>query len=191
MGLRMQLVADTRRLETDERSTAVAAVTRASIRAAKGRVAMNAGTNARYRGFTLIELLVVVAIVAILASVAIPAYTGQMRKSRRSEAHQVLTDLALKQEKWRALNSTYGTLAQIGGTSPTPSGNYTIGAITYAPAGGNCPGTATAVSSANSFVITATASGAQASDNACDTLVITNYCGTITKSSTPAGGDCW
>lgn len=147
--------------------------------------------NARGRGFTLIELIVVVAIVAILAAIALPAYTGQMRKSRRSEAHQVLTDLALKQEKWRANHATYGTLAQIGGTSPTPSGNYTIGAITYAPAAGNCPGTATAIGSANSFVITATATGAQASDDTCDTLVITNLCGTISKSSTPSGGSCW
>ena len=146
--------------------------------------------NARERGFTLIELMVVVAIVAILAAVAVPAYTGQMRKSRRAEAHQVLTDLALRQEKWRANHATYGSLADIGGTSPTPSGNYTIGAITF-PASGTCPGTATAQGSANSFTITATATGAQASDDDCDTIVISNTCGTITKSSTPSGGDCW
>ena len=145
----------------------------------------------RARGFTLIELLVVLAIVAILATVALPAYTDQMRKSRRTEAQQALTDLALRQEKWRATHATYGSLSDIGGVSPLPSGNYTIGAITYAPSAGNCPGTTTAISSANSFVITATATGGQAADDRCDTLVITNACGTITKSSTPSGGDCW
>jgi type IV pilus assembly protein PilE len=145
----------------------------------------------RERGFTLIELLVVVAIVAILAAVAVPAYSGQMRKSRRTEAKQVLTDYALRQEKWRATHATYGSLADINGAATTTSGNYTIGAITFAPATGSCPGTTTAIGSANSFVITATATGSQASDNACDTLVITNMCGTVTKSSTPAGGTCW
>lgn len=145
----------------------------------------------RNRGFTLIELLVVLAIVAILATVAVPAYTDQMRKSRRTEAQQILTDLALRQEKWRSMHSTYGSLTDINGSSTTPSGNYTIGAITYAPVSGNCPGTSTAISSSNSFVITATATGGQASDSKCKTLVLSNTCGTLAKTSTPAGGKCW
>ena len=145
------------------------------------------------RGFTLIELLVVIAIVGLLAAIAVPAYTNQMEKSRRTEAKQVLTDYALRQEKWRATHSTYGGLTDIGGSSSTESGNYTIGAITFAPATptGKCPGTTTAVSSANSFVITATATGGQASDDSCDTLVLSNVCGSLVKSSTPSGGKCW
>ncbi|MEO5566395.1 MAG: type IV pilin protein [Luteimonas sp.] len=143
------------------------------------------------RGFTLIELLVVLAIVAILATIAVPAYTDQVRKSRRTEAQQVLTDYALRQEKWRATHSTYGTLADIGGSATTTSGNYTIGAISFAPATGNCPGTSIAIGIANSFAITATAARSQMSDNDCDSLVITNTCGTIARSSTPSGGRCW
>jgi type IV pilus assembly protein PilE len=42
------------------------------------------------RGFTLIELLVTVAIVAILAAIAYPAYTDQIRKTRRTDAQAVL-----------------------------------------------------------------------------------------------------
>lgn len=146
---------------------------------------------ARARGFTLIELMIVIAVIAIILAIALPSYREQMKKSRRSDAKQVLMDYALREEKWRATNATYGSVTNIGGSSTMPSGNYTIGAITFAPAAGNCPGTATAISSNNSFVITATKAGSQASDNKCATLVFSNTCGTISKTSTPAGNSCW
>lgn len=145
----------------------------------------------RSRGFTLIELMVVLAVIAIIMAIALPSYNRQVQKSRRSEAKQVLMDYALREEKWRASNANYGSLANIGGVGTSPSGYYTIGAITFAPAAGNCPGTSTAVSSANSFQITATKAGAQASDDSCATLVFSNTCGTISKTSTPAGNSCW
>lgn len=69
------------------------------------------------RGFTLIELIVVIAIVAILAAIAIPSYNEQVRKSRRSEAMSVLGDLQLRQERWRANRTTYGTLPEITATT--------------------------------------------------------------------------
>jgi len=143
------------------------------------------------QGFTLIELVTVLAVIAILTVIALPVYTEHMKKSRRTEAMQILTDYALRQEKWRATHATYGSLTDIGGTSTSPSGNYSFGAITFAPSGGDCPGTTTAISSSNSFVITATATGTQANDDKCKTLVLSNTCGTLTKSSTPSGGDCW
>jgi type IV pilus assembly protein PilE len=52
------------------------------------------------RGFTLIELMVAVAIVAILAMIAIPSYTAQMVKSRRSSAEAVLMDIAQRQQQY-------------------------------------------------------------------------------------------
>lgn len=132
--------------------------------------------------------MIVIAIVSILLAIGIPAYNDQMRKSRRSEAKQLLSDLVLKQEKYRSNHATYGSVTQIGGSSASESGYYTIGAVTFAPA---ATLTCTAPSSSNSYVITATAAGAQASDTRCATMVITNTCGAQTKTSTPSGNVCW
>jgi type IV pilus assembly protein PilE len=142
----------------------------------------------KQRGFTLIELMIVVAVVAILAGIAYSAYNNQIRKSRRSEARQVLADYATREEKWRSNNATYGTLANIGGATPTPSGNYAI-AITF-PSSGNCP-SGSPKGNANSYILTATKQGNQANDNDCATIVWTSNCGTITKTSTGGGTSCW
>ena len=64
----------------------------------------------RSRGFTLLELMIVVVVMAILAGVAISAYGNQVRKSRRSQAMQVLNDLALREEKYRTNNAEYADL---------------------------------------------------------------------------------
>lgn len=77
------------------------------------------------RGFTLIELMVVLAIMAILVAVALPAYNSQVRHSRRTEALQVLQDCALRQERYRADNPTYGTAVQAG-CQTAPSTYYTF-----------------------------------------------------------------
>lgn len=73
-------------------------------------------------GFTLLELMVVVTIVAILAAIAIPSFNEQARKSRRSEALQCLSDVQLRQEKWRSNHATYGSGTNIGVPS---TANYT------------------------------------------------------------------
>lgn len=140
----------------------------------------------RHNGFTLIELMVVLAVAGILLAIAVPAYNGQIRKSRRAEATSELGRLQLAQERWRADRATYGTLANIGGVSPIPSGYYTIAVTTPS---GNCAN-GTAASSANSFTLTATAAGEQATDTGCATMVLTSLCGVVSKTST--GGDrCW
>ena len=51
-------------------------------------------------GFTLIELMVACAIVAILAAIAIPAYTSQMKKGRRSAAESLLMDVAQREQQY-------------------------------------------------------------------------------------------
>jgi type IV pilus assembly protein PilE len=58
-------------------------------------------------GFTLIELMVVITIASILLGVAVPAYTSQMRKSRRTEARTALLDLAAREERFFSTNSAY------------------------------------------------------------------------------------
>ena len=143
----------------------------------------------RVRGFTLIELMIVVLIIAVLAGLAFSAYNKQVRKSRRAEAKQIVSDYALREEKLRSNAAAYTTalttLLNVG-TAPTSwgSGYYSI-AIT-APSSGTCPGGASK-GTANSFIITATALGDQLKDTSCTPLVYTNDCGTVDK--TPSG--CW
>jgi type IV pilus assembly protein PilE len=128
----------------------------------------------RLAGFTLIELMVVVAIMAILAAIAIPSFTEQVRKSRRTDAIQGLGDIQLKQERWRANHTTYGTGANIG--LPT-SQHYTF-AITAAS------------NTAAGYVATATpiAGSAQAGDS-CGTYTFTMASGVLNKAA--AGSRCY
>lgn len=134
------------------------------------------------RGFTLIELMIVVAIVAILAAIAIPSYESYVRKSRRSEAMNGLSDLQLKQERWRASNSTYAANMDtlLGSAANTTSYNGANPYYTFAISG----------TSGTAFTITATpkAGGAQASDSACLAMAIAVSGLTVTK--TPSSG-CW
>lgn len=110
-------------------------------------------------GFTLIELMVAVAVIGILAAIAIPNYQQYIKKSRRTEAQSILLDLQQKQEKWRINNASYGTLADIG---PAPSSSYYSFSVSDNTASG--------------YLITATASGSQASDSqggtACSPMTI-------------------
>ncbi len=77
-------------------------------------------------GFTLIELMIVVFIIAILAMIAVPSYQHHIRKSRRQEGVSELLHLQALQAKYRATNTTYGTLEQIGGSSSSTYYNYTV-----------------------------------------------------------------
>ncbi|QEP43851.1 prepilin-type N-terminal cleavage/methylation domain-containing protein [Ectothiorhodospiraceae bacterium BW-2] len=110
-----------------------------------------------YQGFTLVELMIVVAIVGILAAVAYPSYTNYMLEARRGEAIAELARLQMAQEKWRASDSDYATLAELG----DPSANFTY--YTFA----------VSAQSAGSYTLTATASGAQSSDSGCTVLTVT------------------
>ena len=82
----------------------------------------NVGTKATggaSRGFTLIELMIAVAVVAILAMIAIPTYTAQMIKGRRSSAEAVLLDLAQRQQQYLLDSRSYAPdWATLGATIP-------------------------------------------------------------------------
>jgi len=54
----------------------------------------------RGKGFTLIELMITVVIVAILAGIAYPSYEGYMKRSRRSEAQQLLAAIANRETQY-------------------------------------------------------------------------------------------
>ncbi len=78
-------------------------------------------------GFTLIELMIVVAIIGILAAIAYPAYTDHVKRAKRSATQQYLMNIANRQEQYRLDARTYGTLAQLGLSSPDDvTGYYTV-----------------------------------------------------------------
>ena len=134
----------------------------------------------KIRGFTLIELMVVLVIVAILAAIAVPAFTDQMRKSRRSDAIGGLADLQLRQERWRSNHVNY-----MGTDSSAPNltsfgGMPTSTFYTFAFDSVEAPAT---------FTVKATAIGVQASDTACAIMRIQVNAGAVTK--TPTTGRCW
>jgi type IV pilus assembly protein PilE len=112
----------------------------------------------RYTGFTLIELVVVVAIVAILAALALPAFTDQIRKSRRSEAISSMQDLQLRLERYRVDHPNYAAGYSIADTTWY---DFTVTATADAP---------------NDYTIAAKALDSQADD----------YCGDL-KISVTAG----
>jgi type IV pilus assembly protein PilE len=125
------------------------------------------------RGFTLIELVIVVAVIGILAAIAIPSYQDYLTRSRRAEAQSYMMELALREERHRANNSSYAVHGALpGGVTNTAHYTFTI-----------------AVPDANSYTITATAtvgSVQAARDASCSPLTL-NQSGT--KGAPTAG--CW
>lgn len=59
------------------------------------------------KGFTLIEVLVVVLIIGILATIAFPSYTKAVEKSRTREAVQVLSTIALGEQREKLARYKY------------------------------------------------------------------------------------
>ena len=132
-------------------------------------------SNAPAAGFTLIELLIVVVVIAVLLAIAIPLYGDQVRQARRADAQRVLMDMALEQEKWRANNTTYGSLADIGDPCPTSDAcNYYNFSVT--------------ANTATTYTLEADPTGGQTDDSeqgtACDPLTLDQN-----DNKTPAV--CW
>ena len=135
----------------------------------------------RVRGFTLIELMVVVAVVAILAAIAIPAYTSQVRRSHRADAIDGISDIQLRQERWRADNPTYAADMDtlLGSAASTTSYNNSHTYYNFVLSG----------ASATGFTVKANAKGSQQSDVDCDPMIAVLAAGIVSK--TPSGKRCW
>ena len=135
----------------------------------------------RARGFTLIELMVVVIVIAVLASMALSAYGKQVRKSRRAEAKQTLSELSLRQEKWRANHVKYfgtdSSAANITAFGALPTSTYYNIAVTTAE-------------NATNYTITATPkTGNDQAKDTCGTMSMVQTSSGLNK--TPTTGGCW
>jgi type IV pilus assembly protein PilE len=144
-------------------------------------------------GFTLIELMVTIVVAAILAAIAIPSYTNQMRKSRRTEAKQALLDMAAREERYFATNSAYSsTPSNLGysGTFPINIGNnyYQISACVSATA--SVSAACSDAGTAAAFVLTATPINGQTSDSVCGTYTLDST-GAQNVTGTAGATTCW
>lgn len=111
--------------------------------------------RATARGFTLVETMAAVAITAIVSSIALPSIESQIHRARRADALVSTLAVQLAQERWRTNAPSYGSLAQIGVAAKSTHGHYRLEMSSAGDAG---------------YVLTATATGAQARDAACRVL---------------------
>lgn len=104
------------------------------------------------RGFSLIELMIVVVIVAILGTIAYPSYQQYVLHSHRVEAKAMLLNAANRQETYfMDFNQYASSAAALNISENSDSGFYHL-----------------VISAAGStYALTATASGAQGSDQDC------------------------
>jgi len=147
-------------------------------------------------GFTLIELMIAVAVAGILVAIAIPTYSSQIRKSRRTEAKTALLDLAGREERYfNTSNNTYTNLAvnlaYAAAGSTTTITNFSVGSgyyqvtVTVTAAAGIVPA---------SYSIKATPlTTDQQQDTACQSFTVdsTGKQSSVDSSSTDSTATCW
>ena len=116
------------------------------------------------QGFTVVELVIAIAIIGILAAIAIPSYQEHLKKGRRADAQQFISQVAQKQQQYLMDARTYaGTLNELGMDTAIPSGVSKFYDVTVAVVAGPPQG----------FTVTAATKGGTAQDGD-GTLTIDN-----------------
>jgi type IV pilus assembly protein PilE len=135
------------------------------------------------QGFTLVELMVTIVVAAILAAIAIPGYTSQIRKSRRTEARTAVLDAAAREERFFATHNFYSQTSTDLGYAAFPAtvgSYYTLNVL--------CSDQACATG----YTVTASpiATGPQANDTVCTSFMVDQ---TGLQTTTPAANatTCW
>jgi type IV pilus assembly protein PilE len=118
----------------------------------------------------MLEAVLGLALFALLATIALPSLRAQIDRSRRADAITALFQAQLAQERWRANQPAYGTLAEIGVPRQSGSGHYDI---------------AVTATSATGYEILASARGVQSRDAACRYLRLAMAGANLTQSSGP------
>lgn len=126
--------------------------------------------RAAQRGWTLLEACVAAAVAAVLAAVAFPSFEAQIVKSRRADAIAALFRTQMAQERWRANQPRYGSLAEIGAPPRSSAGHYAI---------------AVTASSETSYELLATAQGRQQRDGECRHLKLAMIGSDVVHASGP------
>lgn len=147
------------------------------------------------QGFTLVELMLAVLIATILAAVAYPAYSAQVQRARRADAHAALTTILQAQERFRSNAPVYAgsllTDLKLDVSKITP--HYQVSLRGAGPNGGFDAGYVA--------VATPTPGGRQATDRTCQrlTLTVTGAMPSFTATGDPDGSgtvrdtssQCW
>jgi type IV pilus assembly protein PilE len=141
--------------------------------------------GSRASGFTLLECLVTLAIAGVLSSIAYPSVEAQVLRARRTDALVALMQAQLAQERHRANNANYGSLADLGLRGTSPAGHYRVESTANGSGG---------------YDVVASAVAAQARDVRCRVLRLSLADGALvqasgsdatTANSVDANRACW
>jgi type IV pilus assembly protein PilE len=140
-------------------------------------------------GISLIELMIVLVIMAVLLAVAMPAYRGQVLKTRRSLARAELLALAVRQEQFFVNHKAYATDLTDLGFADSPYGIDAEG-NTVAPDDPERVYLIAIDSSLSPYSLSATPQLRQSDDRLCGTLSL-DLRGIKGVSGTGSVAQCW